>query len=82
MGVDSSIVINAGKIKYKGDLECDFAITTGDISDKPQRFFHLRFAHDAKTQIDIDLFSSFLKTVRSIMNKAGGQPETLWDDVS
>ena len=50
---------------------------------KAQRYFHVRFAAtDCDTDEKLDKFSAFLRAVRTIMTKVGGQPETLWDDIS
>ncbi len=82
LNIDSSIEIEGGKARF-GDFECDYAVTSGDIEAKHQRFFHVRFStSECETQEQIDKFSALLKVVRSVMNKVGGQPETLWDDIS
>lgn len=80
--VDSSITINCGKIRHNDDFECDYAITSGDIEGKDQRFFHLKFAHELADQNSLDRFTELLRVVRSIMSRMGDQPETLWDDIS
>ena len=83
LNIDSSIEIEGGKARFVGDFECDYAITSGEIEAKHQRFFHVRFsALEANTQEQIDKFTALLKVVRSVMNKVGGQPATLWDDIS
>src|SRR5579871_3897327 len=81
--VDSSIRVAGGKVRYKGEVEYDYGITVGEIKGKDQRYFHVRFsAASCDSDVDRERFSSFLRAVRSVMNKMGGQPETLWDDIS
>jgi hypothetical protein len=83
LNIDSSIDIEGGKARFGDDFECDYAVTSGEIEAKQQRFFHVRFsAEECDTQERIDKFSALLKVVRSVMSKLGGQPETLWDDIS
>lgn len=80
--VDSSITISGGKILHNENFECDYAITSGDIEGKDQRFFHLKFSHDLTDESSLDRFTDLLRVVRSIMARMGDQPETLWDDIS
>jgi hypothetical protein len=80
--VDSSITINGGKIRQNDNFECDYAITSGEIEGKDQRFFHLKFSHDLTDRNSLDRFTDLLRVVRSIMARMGDQPETLWDDIS
>lgn len=83
--VDSAITLKNGVIKHRNGVSCRYEITSGDVAVKEQRFFHLRFTMDATrslSDLQIDRFSACLKTIRSIIAKAGGLPEVLWDDVS
>ncbi len=80
--VDSSITFNGGKIRHNNNFECDYAITSGKIEGKDQRFFHLKFSHDRTDQNSLDHFTDLLRVVRSIMARMGDQTETLWDDIS
>jgi hypothetical protein len=83
LNVDSSIDIEGGTARSVNDFSCEYAVTSGDIAAKAQRYFHVRFAaNECDTEEKLEKFSAFLKVVRSIMNKVGGQPETLWDDIS
>jgi len=83
LNIDSSIEIEGGKTRYGDDFECDYGITSGEIEAKQQRFFHVRFsAQNCEKQEQIHKFSDLLTVVRSVMSKLGGQPETLWDDIS
>lgn len=83
LNLDSSIRIEGGKIYFQDELICEYAITSGEITSKSQRYYHVRFsANNCDTSETLDRFSAFLKVVRTIMNKMGGQPETLWDDIS
>jgi hypothetical protein len=85
--VDSDIKMKGGGvIDYQRDVFCcGYEITGGEVSGKDQRFFHLRFSLESTssiTQSKLDRFAAFLKTVRGIIAKAGGQAETLRDDIS
>lgn len=80
--VDTAITINAGKIRHADRIECDYRLASGLIESKDQRFFHLRFSSEANDPPSLEHFSALLKTIRSIMDRMGGQPETLWDGIS
>src|SRR6185503_11261905 len=58
-----------------------YEVRTNKISDKEQRFFHIRvtFAGD---ETEIEEYTKLLKSIRGLVHRSGGQPETLWDDVS
>lgn len=80
--VDSTLVINGGKIAFKDSFICDYKITSGEIQSKEQRYFHTYFSINGEGEADLVQFLDFLRTVRSILAKIGSQPETLWDDIS
>jgi hypothetical protein len=85
--VDSDIKMKGGGvIDYQRDaFSCGYEITGGEVAGKDQRFFHLRFSLESTssiTQAKVDRFATFLKKVRGIIAKAGGQAETLRDDIS
>jgi uncharacterized protein YutE (UPF0331/DUF86 family) len=80
--VDSDIAIEGDQIKHRNDFACKYALTTGEIAAKQQRYFHLRFEIVDETLNAFERFSEFLKAIRTILNRLGGQPETLWDDIS
>ena len=62
LDIDSSIYIDGGTAHFKDDFTCDYAITAGEIKDKSQRYFHVRFsAADCDTQERLDEFSAFLR---------------------
>lgn len=83
LGIDSSITIDGSTATHESGFKCEYAITSGEIKGKEQRYFHVRFSVPAcSSQEQYDQFSAFLKVVRAVMNKMGGQPETLWDDIS
>ncbi len=80
--VDSAVSLKPGKITYKNTLECNYAVTARDITEKNQRFFQCRFSIEGECERDIEALTELLKSVRRSMEKAGGRPQTLWDDVS
>ena len=82
--VDSAIAIESGTLLFEGNFRCDFKVVAGEIATKEQRFFHMRLT----AQVEEDSydsakrFTTLLKKVRTILSKAGGLIETLWDDIS
>jgi hypothetical protein len=78
---DPNIVIGQGQIKYKGISEFPYEIKTGSVEGKEQRFFQARVVFKGE-EINIDDYSEMLKSLRGTVHRAGGQPETLRDDVS
>lgn len=79
--VSDEIKIEKGKIiKYK-DLNVIYEVQTGELSEKEQRFFHIKFTCK---QIDrINEYSNFLRVIRDILIRVTGkQPISLWDDIS
>lgn len=83
--VDSGISIKKGSLTFDGDLTCDFHIASGEVSNKEQRFFHLRLTLNTPTETaegNTEKLSALLKRIRTILSKAGGIIETLWDDIS
>jgi hypothetical protein len=83
--VDSNIKVSRGDIKYQGERACGIQLSDGQVADKRQRYFHLHFTWncdpDAAPQ-ELERFTSLLKAVRSAVQQAGGETETLWDDLS
>jgi len=83
--VDSTLAIREGRIYHKDDFSCKFEITGDEITGKDQRYYHLRFTLDnVKLSADeeIERFTSFLKKIREVVGRSGGQVETLWDDIA
>lgn len=80
--VDSTISFHGNRLRHVSAFECDFAITSGEIEGKNQRYFHLRLTGNSVEQHKLDRFTELLKSIRSVMNRMGGNPETLWDDIS
>ncbi len=83
--VDSSISIRDGKIYFKGQTCYKYEITGDEVTGKEQRYFQLRFSSDQNSGSlppDIEDFTVFLKCIRGIIARLGGQVETLWDDIS
>lgn len=83
--VDSAVTISEGNIHFHTDFACGYRIASGEIPDKDQLYFHLKFTKGFDGEPsgdDLDLFLSFLKMVRVVIAKAGGEAATLWDDIS
>lgn len=78
---DPDIAIENSRIKYRQKFDFAYQIRTGEVEGKEQRFFHVKLVFDGEEE-EIEEYTRLLKSIRSIMHRAGGQPETLWDDVS
>lgn len=83
--VDSLILINKDRIHYRDNIGYKYEITGNEVTGKEQRYFHLRFTIDKISKDEnecVEGFTAFLKNIRSIVMRLGGQVETLWDDIS
>lgn len=83
--VDSSILINKDRIYHKNESSYKYESTGNEVTGREQRYFQLRFTMDKQTKSegeDIENLTSFLKIIRGIIIRLGGQVETLWDDIS
>ena len=83
--VDSSIKVTRGEISYQGERVCEVKLADGEVADKKQRYFHLHFTWNGHPDADVDeleRFTSLLKAIRGAVHQAGGQTETLWNDLS
>ena len=78
---NSDIVITGKKIKYKKNLEVNYNLICNDVENKEQRFFQISLIMKDNAD-NLDLFVDLQKSIRSLISKAGGTPETLTDDVS
>jgi hypothetical protein len=78
---DSSIKLQKNVIVLNGRFESQFEIKAGNIEGKEQRFFNVKFSFDGEEK-DIDNYIELLRKIRTIIYDAGGQPETLTNDVS
>ena len=78
---DPDIVIENSQLTYRQKLDFAYQIITGEVEGKEQRFFHVRLVFDGEEE-EIEQYTRLLKSIRGIVHGAGGQPETLWDDVS
>ena len=70
-----------GKIRYKNLFEFAYEITAGTVEGKEQRFFQIKVIFNGGEE-EIDDYSDLLKSIRGLCYRAGGQQETLRDDVS
>lgn len=83
--VDSAIIIREGKITYQGNSTYQYQVTGDEVTGRDQRYYHLKFTLESKNSLsdqEIEEFTIFLKSIRSIIIRFGAQIETLWDDVS
>lgn len=83
--VDSKVKITGGNISFDGQPTCSFQLSDGVVPTKEQRYFHLHFTWEGNPDTDTDTlnrFNSLLKAVRGAVCQAGGETETLWDDLS
>jgi uncharacterized protein YutE (UPF0331/DUF86 family) len=78
---DSDIAVEKNTIKYKNSLKLGYEVKTNKVEGKEQRFFHVKVTFDGDDK-DVEEYTKILRSVRGTVHRAGGQPETLWDDVS
>jgi hypothetical protein len=78
---DPDIAVESNLIIYKGKSMFGYWVKSGKIADKDQRFFHIKLTFEGEDE-DIENYAELLKAIRIIVYRSGGQPETLWDDVS
>src|SRR5688572_12149441 len=64
---------------YKG-LEVEYTITTNEIPNQNQRYFHASMT--TQSLKEERKFLELLKMFREIVFKAGGKINILWDDLS
>ena len=83
--VDGSIKWKRDAITFTDGFACQCHIIQGDVPDKGQLYFHLKFTKafpcDPPDEM-IESFSQPLKSMRGIISKAGGTVTVLRDDVS
>jgi hypothetical protein len=56
-------------------------VSAGSVDTKEQRFLHITFVFNDEEE-HVDEYTCLLKTIKTIIHNANGQPETLWNDVS
>src|SRR5687768_3193408 len=71
---EPNISIQGNHISYK-DIRPAYHVKTGKVSGKQQRFFHVKIAYDGDEK-DLDDYVKLLRSVRGIIHRSGGQPET------
>lgn len=76
---NDDIDIKANRLKYK-KLDLKFENKTGTVTDKKQRFFNLTFTLSQPEFLNDYII--FLKVLREIIYKSGGNVNTIWDDIS
>ena len=78
---EPDIKIAGNEISYKAKFKADYRVKTSKVGDKQQRFFYVKVTCNGGEN-DIDEYGKLLRCMRSIVHRSGGQPETLWDDIS
>ena len=78
---DPDISISGNVIVYKENLKAGYRVKTSKVGGKQQRFFHVKITYDGD-ETGMDGYVKLLRSMRGIVHRSGGQPETLWDDVS
>jgi uncharacterized protein YutE (UPF0331/DUF86 family) len=75
-----SIEIKNRSINFQG-IKFDYEVQLGEIQNNTHMFFHVKLGCSKKE--DNASFLSLLKSIRTILAKAGEKPvEVLWDDIS
>lgn len=79
--VNSDIKISNKKLTYKGGFEVEYGLISGEVENKGQRFFQLTLSATCKHD-KLDIFVELLRDIKKIIQKSGGKPEILVDDIS
>ena len=79
---DSQIKLKQSKKLCFGNSDTEFGydVGMGNVSDKEQRFFHVKIS--AKSQESLEAFVKLTRAIKRVVSHGGAQIETLWDDVS
>lgn len=83
--LDSRVSVTSGDVKYDGKSVCECRLVHGEVAGREQRYFQvsLIWPGDLKTpEPALTPFLGLLKSIRSSVNQAGGEVETLHDDLS
>lgn len=78
---DPNVEISGKQIRFQNSLKCTFDVSTGQVTGKTQRFFHLKVAFSGD-EAQINDFLQLLKSIKGSLYRAGSPPESLWDDIS
>lgn len=76
-----SIIFLKDELKFQNKITVKYSIKSGDVEGKEQRFFYILLSFDG-SEDNIDIYVSLLKSIKGGVYNAGGQVETLWDDIS
>lgn len=76
---NSDFTIKRQKLKYKKKIEVKYEISDGDIEDRNQRYFNVKFTSDLNK---VDNFIFLLKNFRTMVSKVGAELNVIWDDIS
>ena len=78
---EDTIKVANDEIIYKERCHFTYRIQVGEVEGKEQRYFHVKFGSSREEEI-IAEFVSFNRDFKGLIHHSGGQPETLWNDVS
>src|SRR5215213_10168093 len=79
---EPSLKIASGRIQHDGGFAFGYDAKTGEVNGKEQRFFHVKLSSPKNDEETIEQLVKLSRTVKGLIHNAGGQPETLWNDVS
>ncbi len=79
--VNSDITINNKKLTYKKAFDVEYGLISGEVENKGQRFFQLTLIAKCEDE-KLDIFVDLLRDIKKIIQKSGGKPEILVDDIS
>jgi len=74
--VDSSIKLHKNHLTFADGFACNCHIIKGEVPERGQQYFHLKFAKDVPFDPSDELIESFLTALglmRGIILKAGGE---------
>ncbi|MWJ28327.1 hypothetical protein GPM19_08935 [Halomonas sp. ZH2S] len=79
--VNSDIKISNNKLTYKKNFDVGYNLISGEVENKGQRFFQITLNAQCEAE-KLDVFVELIRDVKQIIQKSGGKPEILIDDVS
>ncbi|MCW6092380.1 hypothetical protein LAV60_04245 [Clostridium sporogenes] len=77
---NADIKIKGSKLYYR-ELEVDYSVEAGEISNSQDRYYHLKIVCQDSSKMKI--YEDLLKDIRVILNRTSSRNvEVLWDDIS
>jgi hypothetical protein len=78
---DSDVSIKGNVLTYKRKFRVGYRVRASQVEGKQQRCFHVKVSFDGE-EANMEEYVNLLRSIRGTIHRSGGQPETLWDDVS